>query len=135
MRPESAGGWEEEAGGGCYWCGLSFWGDENVLELDSDDVFMTLTRPTEFVRFKWEDLMVHEQCLIKLSRKEGREGGRKEGNRFSKAKKPPLRPALGPRPSLWGAAVKCTLFPQVPWALGQPKPGPPLPAPTAPWEL
>lgn len=32
---------------------------------------------------------MHEQCLIKLSRKEGREGGRKEGNCFSKAKKPP----------------------------------------------
>lgn len=45
--------------------------------------------------------MVHEQCLIKLSRKEGREGGRKEGNRFPKAKKPPQA-----TPSLWGAAVK-----------------------------
>ena len=46
-KPEPAGGWEEEAGGGCYWHGVSFWGHQSVLEFDSDDVFMTLTKPTE----------------------------------------------------------------------------------------
>lgn len=46
-RPESAGAWEEGAGGGCYWYGVSFWGDESVPEFDSDDVFTTLTKPTE----------------------------------------------------------------------------------------
>lgn len=35
--------------------------------------------------------MVHEQCLIKLSRKEGREEAGRKGNLFLKLQKP-LRP-------------------------------------------
>ena len=74
--------------------------------------------------------MVHEQCLIKLSRKEGREGGRKEGNCFSKAKKPPSAQTF-----TMGSCCEMRPFPPSAIGSGGSQSWGPLPAPGAPWEL
>ena len=74
--------------------------------------------------------MVHEQCLIKLSRKEGREGGRKEGNRFPKAKKPPSGQTF-----TMGSGCEMSPFPPSGIGSGGSQSRGPLPAPGAPWAL